>query len=261
MHCRHFSAYLILITLHLPAAAVTDAPTSVPLFLLETKDSRGRQLPIEKKLDQLLAYFEHESGLRFERQQLPWLRAQKYAMDGKGIIWGFSKTPNRLLHYHYSLPVDSQNVWAVTYGGTRTNIQTIKDLQGKIVSAGLGVSYGLDFEVAKNVIFKVEEDSTLIAARFKKLMLNRSNMMLLSIGQFEHSEQLENHLNNTFLPSLNEPELLNRRFFVSSKPLFYDTSHFAAAIGKYEKEIAIIDKIIQKGFENGELPKILRNFD
>ena len=250
----------VLICLQCSGYAKAEKPNVVPLYLQETLDSRGQQLPIDKKLNRLLMYFERESGLRFERHLLPWNRAQLMTKDGGGIIFGFSKSPARLLAYHYSLPVVSDRVWAITYGEPKPNFQTAADLKGRTVSIGRGFSHGLEFEQAKNVIFTVQEDSALAAARFKKLIARHSDVMLWPIRELERSEQIEEYLQKTLIPSFHDPELNDRVFNVSSQPMFYDTSHFASAKGKYEAEIAKLDEVIRRGTKNGELAKMLHNF-
>jgi len=86
---------------------------------------------------------------------------------------------DRLQHSLYSLTVIGYDAWAVACGGANKNIQTVADSHYKIVSAELSVKFELDFKMAKNVTFKVEKYSTLVVARFKKLILKRSDVIAM----------------------------------------------------------------------------------
>ncbi|PXX46512.1 substrate-binding periplasmic protein [Undibacterium pigrum] len=248
-------------------AATAKTGTSKPaikpiikLFLQENLDIHGRPLPLDRDLEDILIYFEHESGIQFDKQILPWNRAQLMAQNGEGIIFGISRSPERLQLYHFSIPVVSEKIWAITYGDPRPNFQTVEDLRGKTVSVGRGFSHGMDFEKAKNVVFQVQEDSASSAARFKKLMNRRSDIMLWPVRQLQRASQVEAYLRDQLVPSFNDPELTGKTFYVSAKPVFYDTTHFAAANGKYEAEMDKLNAVIRKGTANGKLPKVLAKF-
>jgi polar amino acid transport system substrate-binding protein len=261
MLCRFYYLFLLaLFTSPFCGVANAKTPKVVPLFLQETLDKNGQQLPIEKNLLRLLTFFERESGLRFERHLLPWNRAQKMTKEGEGIIYGLSRSPQRLLDYDFSIPVVTERVWAITYGEPNPNFQSAADLKGKTVSIGRGFSHGMEFEQAKNIIFKVQEDSALEAARFKKLVVKHSEVMLWPVRELERVDQVETYLQKKLIPSFNDPELKGRIFNVSDQPMFYDTVHFASAKGKYEAEIEMINKVIRRGSKNGSLAKVLYHY-
>lgn len=262
-----FFLFAVMSQVSTPAHAAHNADTRqkvpatpIKLLLQESLDIHGRQLPIDRDLEVILQYFERESGIQFERQLLPWNRAQLMAQNGEGIIFGISKSPERLLLYHYSIPVVAEKIWAITYGDPRPNFQSVEDLRGKTVSIGRGFSHGMDFEKAKNVIFNVQEDPASSPARFKKLMNKRSDIMLWPIRQLHRSQQVEAYLRDQLIPSFNDPELTGKTFYVSARPVFYDTTHFAAANGKFEAEIVKLNSVIRKGIANGKLPKVLARF-
>ncbi len=257
-YCYFF--LLALLTAQFCGFAIAKTPKVVPLFLQETLDKDGRQLPIEKNLQRLLIYFEQESGLRFERHLLPWNRAQRMTKDGEGIIYGFSRSPQRLLDYNFSIPVVTERVWAITYGEPKPNFQSAADLKGKTVSIGRGFSHGMEFEQARNVIFTVQEDSALEAARFKKLVVKHSEVMLWPVRELERVDQVEVYLQKNLIPSFNDPELNDKIFNVSAQPMFYDTVHFASVKGKYEAEIELLNKVIRRGSKNGSLAKVLYHY-
>ncbi|MBY0572517.1 MAG: ABC transporter substrate-binding protein [Undibacterium sp.] len=248
----------LLFSCALPSFAHTGQ--TVRLFLQESLDSRGRQLPIDPKLAQILSYIEHESGMRFEPILLPWKRAQTETLQGNGIIYGFSKSEERLQKYDYSKALITERVWAITYGNPKPNFNTVEDLRGKIVSIGRGFSHGLEFDRAKNVIFTVEEDSATSTARFKKLIAKRSDLMLWPIRQFTQSQEVEAYINQTLIPSFEDPTLAKHHFDISAKPLFFDTVHFASAKGQFQHIIKKIDAVILRGSKNGSLEKALKDY-
>ncbi|MFZ6744411.1 substrate-binding periplasmic protein [Undibacterium sp. JH2W] len=259
--CLIFLSVLSYLPSHTASAATTSKQTvTVKLFLQESLDIHGRQLPLDRDLEAILIYFERESGIHFDKQLLPWNRAQLMAQNGEGIIFGISKSPERLKLYHFSIPVVSEKIWAITYGDPRPNFLSPEDLRGKTVSVGRGFSHGMDFEKAKNVISQVQEDSASSAARFKKLMNHRSDIMLWPIRQLQRSNQVEIYLREQLIPSFNDPELTGKTFYVSAKPVFYDTTHFAAANEKYEVEMTKLNEAIRRGTANGKLSKVLAKF-
>ncbi len=257
--------FLLILSLlvQLPAVAMKKTDANKPLvklFLQENLDIHGRQLPLDRDLEAILIYFERESGIRFDKQLLPWNRAQLMAQNGEGMIFGISKSPDRLKLYHFSIPVVSEKIWAITYGDPQPNFQSVEDLRGKTVSVGRGFSHGMDFEKAKNVIFQVQEDFSPPPTRFKNLMNHRSDIMLWPVRQLQHARQVEAYLRDQLIPSFNDPELTGKTFYVSAKPVFYDTTHFAAANGRYEAEMEKLNTVIRKGTANGKLSKLLTKF-
>jgi ABC-type amino acid transport substrate-binding protein len=233
--------------------------SSVRLFLQETLDNQGRQVAIDPKLLEILAYFERQTGLKFEPIILPWKRAQNETLEGKGIIHGFSRSSERLNVYHFSLPVLTEQVWGITYGKPRPSYRSINDLRNKVVSTGRGFSHGIEFDQARNVIFKVQEDSASTVARFKKLMAKRSDLMVWPVRGYQNRAEVEEHFNR-IVRELNAPELNGQHFDVTDQPLFYDTMHFASAKGKYLDVMNKIDQAIKLGTKNGSLNKVLRGY-
>lgn len=233
---------------------------TVRLFLQENLDQQGKQQALDPKLMEILAYFERESGVKFEPVILPWKRAQLETLHGEGIIYGFSRSRERLRLYHFSQPVVVERIWGVTYGSPKPKYKSVEDLRGKVVSTGRGFSHGMEFDQASNVIFTVQEDSSSTVARFKKLMAKRSDLMVWPVRGYEHAKEVEAYINRTVLQDSNDPELLGKHFDVTDRPLFYDTTHFASAKGRYQDIIAKIDKAIVRGNKNGSLPAVLRGY-
>lgn len=240
--------------------AQTNKARTVRLFLQENLDAQGRQIPVEDKVHEIIRFFEKETGLKFEPVILPWKRAQVETLNGQGIIYGFSKSVDRLKHYYFSQPVITEKVWAITYGRPKPNFRSVEDLRGKTISIGRGFSHGLEFDQARDKVFSVEEDSASVAARFKKIVAKRSDLMLWPVRQLETSKEVEDYVNRVLIQQASDRELRDKKFDVSDKPMFYDTVHFASAKGKYQDVIDKIDGAIERGTKNGELAKVLRGY-
>ncbi|MFZ6819803.1 substrate-binding periplasmic protein [Undibacterium sp. Ji22W] len=242
------------------SSAQAGEKQTLRLFLQENLDQQGKQQAPDPKLMEVLAYFERETGLKFEPIILPWKRAQLETLHGEGVIYGFSRSSERLRLYHFSQPVVIERVWGVTYGSPKPMYKSVEDLRGKIVSTGRGFSHGLEFDQASNVIFSLQEDSSSTVARFKKLMAKRSDLMVWPVRGYEHAKEVEAYINRVVVQDSNDPDLKGHHFDVTDRPLFYDTTHFASAKGRYLDVIAKIDKAIVRGNKNGKLPAILRGY-
>ena len=237
---------------HQPSASV------LPLYLQESLDAKGLPLPLSPGMVKLIAYFERETGLQIEVHFLPWNRAQRMTLDGKGMIWAFSKTSDRMRSYQYSETVMQSRIWAIAHAEPRFELRSIKDLKGKTISVERGVSHGLVFEQAKNTLFKVDEDAASATVRFKKLIAQRCDVLLWGLVQFEKPEPLLKYLHEVYLPSLKDDALINEKFYVSDTPLFLDTLHFASAKGAFSAEMQKMNLAIVHGLKTGELNRLLR---
>ncbi|WMW81729.1 ABC transporter substrate-binding protein [Undibacterium cyanobacteriorum] len=240
-----------------PAKASTKP---VRLFLQENLDAQGRQIPVEEKVHAIIRFFERETGVRFEPIILPWKRAQVETLNGYGVIYGFSRSVERMKQYHFSQALITEKVWAITYGRPKPAFKSVEDLRGKVISIGRGFSHGLEFDQARGTVFTVEEDSASTAARFKKIVAKRSDLMLWPVRNMETSKEVEDYVNKVLIPQASDLELQNKIFDVSDKPMFYDTVHFASAKGKYEDVISKIDKAIERGMRSGELQRVLKGY-
>jgi ABC-type amino acid transport substrate-binding protein len=235
-------------------------PLTVTLYLPDNFDANHQQIPNNQKLTDLFDYFENEAKLKFVIVNLPWKRAQLEVLKGNGILYGFSKSEERLAQYDFSLPVMTLSVWAVTYGEANSHFSAVKDLQGKILASGLGLSHGIEYERAKNKIFTVQEDFFSDAERFKKLVRKRSDFMLVPSNQYVSREQVDFTVNQILVPTFKDPELNDSHFDVSVKPMFYDSIHFASAKDRLREVIDRINMAIQKGLKNGSLPKLIKQY-
>ncbi len=255
-NCRLFQIIFSIVIYGVAVSAIAATPINVKLYWPEDLDDKGKQVPISGQISKIFSYFEHEAGLKFELAVLPWKRAQIEVQQGKGVLYGFSKTSERLGLYRFSQPVTTLHIWAVSYGAANANLAETKDLEGKIVASGVGVTHGLEYENDRNNVFTVQEDYGSSRDRFKRLFTKRSDVILIPAIQALSREQLSIFVNGTLVPGFNDPELSDKHFEISVKPLFYDTIHFASGKGRYDEVIDRIDKAIQKGTKNGSLPKL-----
>lgn len=250
--CLHIAPY---------GHARQTAQKAIPLYVQEALDANGRQLPDAPGIHQFIVYFEKEAQLRFQLVHLPWNRAKNMVLEGKGMIWGFSKNRERLAQYDYSDTVLQSKIWAIVYRAPKTPLLGVDDLKGKTISVERGVSHGMDFEAARGKVFQVEEDTASAPIRFRKLMLGRSDALLWGLVQFDEHQAIQNYIQTQYIPSMNDPQLLGSQFFVSERPMFYDSLHFAVAKGKFGEELQRMNRAIKRGLKSGELTRILREME
>ncbi len=230
----------------------------IPVYVQEMADANGRLSPAYRNLEAMLTYLESQSGLQFERIRLPWERAKMMALEGQGLIWGFSKTRERLNQFDYSETVVPLPIWAVSYVPGSKVIRDVQDLRGAKVCTRRGVSLGLDYEKAKLNVFKADEELTNFSQMFHKLIAARCEYLFWGVQRFDSRAEIESYLHQQFIPALHDPALLNKKFTVSQQAVFYDTIHFATGRGYWQPELSRLNQAIRKGRQNGEIERILQ---
>jgi ABC-type amino acid transport substrate-binding protein len=255
---RLLRVFLIFLTCGIALSSIAATPIHVTLYQPENFDAKGQQIPSTPQIAKIFNYFEREAGIKFDIVVLPWKRAQLETMHGNGILYGFSKSAERLEKYRFSKPVVTFHVWAISYGKDNSQYAELKDLKGKTVTSGLGLSHGEEYEKAKNNVFIVQEDFISYRERFRKLTKKQSDVVFIPAHQNDSRHQVEKFVNRKMVPEFQDPELDGRTFEISINPLFNDTIHFASAKGHFDGVINRIDKAIQKGMKNGTLPKLYK---
>ncbi len=253
---RFFRVFLIILTCGLSFSSTAATPIHVTLYQPENLDAKGQQIPSTPQVAKIFKYFEREAGIKFDLAILPWKRAQLETLHGHGILYGFSKSTERLEHYRFSQPVITFHVWAISYGKANSPYANLSDLKGKTVTSGLGLSHGEEYEKAKSNVFIVQEDFISYRERFRKLLHKHSDVLFIPFHQNDNRQQVEKFVNFTMVPEFQDPELDHQHFEISINPIFDDTIHFASAKTHFESVINRIDKAIQKGMKNGMLPKL-----
>jgi ABC-type amino acid transport substrate-binding protein len=225
-----------------PARPAWAAPRPVVLLMGEALDENGKQKPLNARHRHLLAYFERELDIDFDIRRYPWMRAERYAKEGRGLIFGLSKTPERLRHFRFSDIAAANKLWLVTRSDATFPFSSIEDLRGKTVGAVRGYDYGEAFERARGAIFRVEGDLASRELRLKRLMLGRVDVVLIYQPHTEEHADIEANLNAFMAPHLarmNVPAKVS--FSVLPTPMQMDKQlYFAIAKGKDE---GIIDQI------------------
>lgn len=238
-------------------AGHTQEVKTTPLLLPEVKAIKGKALEINQDVKRLLDFIERESGLQFEIKRVPWNRVKWMVEKGEGIAYGISKSPERLNIYHYSLPIQTDKVWAISFGNTKPLIHTIEDLRGRKLTMTRGFSYGLEFELAKGKLFEVEENYNLNAENLLNLAKDPNNFVLWSKRESMNAQQFVAYFHAVEIQSYHIPALAAMRFNVSTKPIFFDTTHFVSGKDCFSVEMEKLDKALQRTSQNGSLAKIL----
>lgn len=228
-----------------------------PLLLPEVKSIKGKTLEVNKDVQRMLDFVARESGLQFEIKRVPWNRVKWMVENGEGIAYGISKSPERLSIYRYSLPIQTDKVWAISFGNASPPIQTIEDLRGRKLTMTRGFSYGLEFELAKGKMFEVEENYNLNAENLLNLARDPNNFVLWSKRESMNATQFAAHFHAVEIQNYHIPALAAMRFNVSSKPIFFDTTHFVSGKNQFPVEMEKLDKALQRTSQNGSLLKIL----
>jgi ABC-type amino acid transport substrate-binding protein len=243
-----------------PAASATLIPVSpplVPLLVRELRSENGELLPLQPEMRNLLNYFEHELQIRFELRRYPWNRLLANGRAGEGLVFGLSKTRERLGQFRFSDPVFASYVWLVTRSDRRFVFKGMADLQGKTIGVARGASYGDDFDGQRGRLFKVEEDVSSYAVRLKKLMSGRMDAMLVG-DRRPQPEQMEAFINRIAHEQVHDmvwPEGIG--FSVLPQPLLSDDLHFAIAPEKDDGIIARLNAALLKARQSGQLNRIL----
>ncbi|GGC95438.1 substrate-binding periplasmic protein [Undibacterium terreum] len=254
---RRALSFLLLFSL-LPAATVKSAAaTSVPLLIRELRGENGELLPVQQEVRNVLAYIERELGVSFDIRRYPWNRVISNARAGEGIVFGLSKTSERLKMFRFSEPVFASYVWLVTRSESSFAFADMRDLKGKTVGVVRGASYGDAFDAQRNKLFRVEEDVSSDVVRLKKLLNRRMDVMLVG-DRRPQAEDVENRLNRILHEQINDvaiPEATH--VSVMRKPLLTDELHFAALPGKYDGLMQQLDQVILNARKSGEFTRLL----
>jgi ABC-type amino acid transport substrate-binding protein len=226
----------------LPPRATAAGPV-VQLLMGDTLDERGRPRPMPEVKRKVIAAVERELGVTFEPHMYPWARAERYALDGVGLIFGLPKTAERLRALHYSDIATHNSLWLVTRSDATFPFNSIKDLRGKTVGTVRGYNYGEEFEQARGKkLFRTDDDISSRGTRLTRLMLKRVDVVLLFQPNGQTAKDLEADIRQFMAPRL--PSIgaaANAGFSVLPKPMATDSGQFfAIARGKDD---GIIDRI------------------
>lgn len=197
----------------------------------------------------ILHYIGKETGDTFHIKLLPWKRAYRNMLSGKGGIMGLSKNEERLKIIDYSIPMFYDELYLVVLKGKEFPFKTISDLRGKTISVIRGVSFGTVFEEGKNNFFSVKEVSK-TNYMFKEILWERVDATLVDrvgLKQILESDQ--------FLKKNKD------RFVLLPTPFVRDPNHigFAKSLNM-TGYLSSINKALKKGWETGAIQKIVDRY-
>lgn len=225
-----------------PAPAPAAALPVVPLLIGDTLDEQGRPRPMPEVKRKVLDAVAQELGVTFEPRTYPWARAERYAIDGVGLVYGLPKTADRLRALHYSDTASHNSLWLVTRSDATFPFNSLEDLRGKTVGTVRGYSYGLEFDTARGRLFRTDDDISSRGTRLTRLMLKRVDVVLLFQPDGLTAQDLEGSIRSFMAPRL--PAIgaaANTGFSVLPRPLATDSGQFFAIARA--RDDGIIDRI------------------
>ena len=248
-------AHLIFLLSGSAALAMPITPI-VPLLLSEEVDEKNALIPLPKETSAIIQYLEASIDLHFEVRRYPWKRALENAKNGEGLIFGISKTPERLRKFTFSEPVFTDQTWLITRCDATFVFNDLQDLKGKTIGVVRGASSGEAFDQLANVLFKIEDDTGAKQARFNKLYNRRMNALIFYKSDIIASK-LEMELNKQYAQNFTPFEKPNPHVFcVLPKPVSTVSIHFATGIDQDMTYLEIIDKALMRAKKNGDLVRI-----
>ncbi|MFS2004526.1 substrate-binding periplasmic protein [Duganella sp. CT11-25] len=235
----------ILLALVLCGASAPHAaagPQTIPLLVGDTLDEQGKPRPVTGAKRKLFDALERELGVAFELRMYPWARAERYALEGGGLIYGLPKTADRLRALRYSEAASHRTLWLVTRSDATFDFNTLEDLRGKTLGIVRGYSYGEEFDNARGKLFRTEDDISSRGTRLTRLMLKRVDAILLFQPSTQSAKDVEAEIAAFMAPRLRAiGAAANAGYSVLPKPVANDTHQFfAIARGRDD---GIIDRI------------------
>ncbi|MFZ6751392.1 substrate-binding periplasmic protein [Undibacterium sp. Ren11W] len=244
---------LLLGALSLP---LTTVAAVVPLFMSEELDEKSNLVPLSIQTNALLSYLEQALHFQFEIRRVPWKRALESAQNGEGLIFGISKTQERQRKLTFSLPIYTEQSLLVTRCDARFRFNSMQDLKGKTLGIVRGTSYGEEFDQQKNILFKVEDDTSNNPARFNKLSQGRMDGLLL-YSFAPNLAKLETSLNQLYASPQNKPLASPAQLFcVQRKPISSVEIHFAIRPDRDQGLLQQINQVLERAKRNGDLARI-----
>jgi polar amino acid transport system substrate-binding protein len=229
---------------------------TLPLMYLEARDQLDQLRPISPLYQAMFDYFEQDMSVKFEIKRYPWTRLLQHAENGEGLVWAMTKNQERLRIFHYSEPIFRRYVWIATRSDASFNFSDIADLKGKTVGLVRGASYGDQFDQKKGSLFKVEEDVAAPAARMKKLISKRMDVMLFS-HRYTTASAVQAYL-NAEAKNLHLDLPPGVSFSILKKPLLADDMYFAIRADQDNGIINTINASIARGKRSGEITRRLK---
>lgn len=240
------------------AGTGSPPPAGITLMVSESRDENGALIPVRPENQAVIQYFEKALNLTFQIRRLPLPRITAELQEGEGLAFGLSKNSERQKFMQFSETVFTDIVWIVVREDAKMEFNNLQDLQGKSVGIVRGVRFGDEIDRQRNVLFRVEEDTSQLSSRLKKLLSGRMDCLLFN-SRTTSAAEVEAELNQ-YLATANMPETNSKpvQIRVLGKPLMTDEIHFAAGLRNHERLLKSINAAIIRGRKSGELPPLLK---
>jgi|GEM_PF-5583950 len=199
------------------------AESPVPLFV-------GTGAPSDQT-PRMLAWVARRIDITWDFRPTPWLRAQKLTAAGDGVMFGLTRTPQRDKLLRFSLPVWTNQTWAVVRDGQQAGITRYADLDGQVVCWARGSSYGELFTHAGLGRMDAREAGDDDGA-LRMLAAGRCRAALITL-ETDDAKQAARH------PALAESR--RRGLVLVPVPLAVTPLHFAT--GRGSRWVSVIDRI------------------
>ncbi|MBI1772992.1 MAG: transporter substrate-binding domain-containing protein [Burkholderiales bacterium] len=255
LHYSRLLSCILLVCAGWVNAAHAQARLNVVLLMSEELDGKGAVIPLSGEVVELLRYLEQHTRLKFEVRRYPWKRAVENAALGEGLIFGISKTRERLRSFKFSMPIFTDQALLVTLCRAKFNFNAINDLKGKTIGIVRGTSYGEEFDRLSNVLFKVEDDTSNNLGRFKKLSMRRMDAFLL-YSSSANIGRLETYFNQQYMAEFGDKQADSKLFCILPKPVSSIDIHIAMRPDGDASLLQKIDKAILQGHQDGKLARI-----
>lgn len=179
----------------------------------------------------ILREIEKRTDITFDIRLFPWARAYCYAKEGRGGVYGFSKTTERLKLFDYSDPIFNENILLVTLKGKEFPFESLSDLKGKTIGVTRGARWGDAYAKAMQTIFTPNFTSN-PEVRLRMLLAGRIDAAVVGPGKAGLLHIFET---DPFLKANAD------KFVFLKKPLVADPNHIGFL--KTMKKAELIKKI------------------
>lgn len=233
-----------------------DKISIVPLMISEEVTGELKLEPLPYETRAVISFLETQLPIRFDLQRQPWKRALDKAFAGYGMIFGISKTTERLKHLNFSESLYDDNVWLVTRCDTQFPFDTLADLKAKKIGVVRGASAGEEFDAQANKLFKVEDDTGATQGRFTKLYQKRMDALIFFKAN-SNPTKLARQLNRLYLPKDHPRDQQDGHFCVLNKPVATTSVHIALHKSRDQSLLQKINQAVISGKKSGQLQKLL----
>lgn len=238
------------------ANRVEEKSIVVPLMISEEVTGDLKLEPLPKETRAVINFLESQLPIRFDLQRQPWKRALDKAFAGQGMIFGISKTTERLKHLSFSESLYDDSVWLVTRCDSQFPFNTLSDLKGKKIGVVRGASAGEEFDAQANKLFKIEDDTGQTQGRFTKLYNKRMDALIFFKSN-SNPVKLSRELNRLYSPKDHSSDQLEGNFCVLNKPVATTSVHIALHKNLDQSLLHKIDQAVIAGRKSGLLQKMM----